>query len=181
MGEKYYLRSDRGGWVEIRPDILEEIKKEYVSGATLQKITNIINFRTFFDKTNKKEVEKFIYRFKNTPEGKELYQKRRSLTESKKITKICPFCMKEFKTVNEKLIYCSKDCQKQMQYDSRLQALGKKRVQERDYVHKERKKPEEIYQDSFNTELTGNNSLFCDTEFLESFFRKKIKKSDDCK
>lgn len=40
---------------------------------------------------------------------------------------------------------------------------------------------ETIFKESFETPITGEDSLFCDTDFLEKFFGKNIKKSSDCK
>lgn len=34
---------------------------------------------------------------------------------------------------------------------------------------------------SFKLDYKGEDSLFCDTEFLESFFKKPIKKTKECK
>jgi hypothetical protein len=94
----------------------------------------------------------------------------------------CAHCKLPFYTDIARVLYCSDDC-------NRAAVRKRKELREADPNYKPRVKPtrdykpiEKItYDDSFDTEITGEDSLFCDTGFLEQITGKKLKKTAKCK
>ena len=99
--------------------------------------------------------------------------------------KTCISCNSEFYTNNLMTIYCSKDC-KYNEYKKRSILRKGNPEYKRSIVQIPARTSYEIkkrttYDESLNLDITGSDSLFCDTDFLERILGKKLKKTDDCK
>lgn len=110
--------------------------------------------------------------------------KHRKIIKFPRVEHVCIACNKIFFNDNVIGMYCSERCQYQ-EYRKR----NKLRKENPDYKPPiTRIKPDTVYEikrrvtydESFETEITGNDSLFCDADFLEKFLGKKIKKTDEC-